>query len=98
MNSEQFREEIFHLLAFMLTSARGLYEEPADYGVFRLLDSAGRLLEILQHQAPLNDPFLLDLKQKIDAEREASMDKERQQRVLDELILSISEEMQRRLE
>ncbi|MCX7976140.1 MAG: DUF6092 family protein [Bellilinea sp.] len=98
MNSEQFQEEIFHLLAFMLTSARGLYEEPADYGVFRLLDSAGRLLEILQNQALLSDPFLLSLKEKIDAEREASMDNERQQRVLDELILSISEEMQRRLE
>ncbi len=98
MNSEQFQEDIFNLLAFMLTSARGLYDEPADYGAFRLLDTAGRLLEILQHQALLSDPFLLDLKQKIDAEREASMDNERQQRVLDELILSISEEMQRRFE
>lgn len=98
MNPEQLQEDIFHLLAFMLTSARGLYEEPPDYGAFRLLDTAGRLLEILQHQSLLSDPFLLDLKQKIDAEREASMDNERQQRALDELILSISEEMQRRLE
>lgn len=97
MNPEQLQEDVFHLLAFMLTSARGLYEEPPDYAAFRLLDAAGRLLEILHQHALLNDPFLLDLKQKIDAERYASMDNQRQQRMLDEWILSISEELRRRL-
>lgn len=82
----------------MITSARGLYEEPADYGVFRLLDSAGRLLDILQNQGLLTDRFLLDLKQKIDAERENSMDNERQRQLLDEWILAISDEMRRRLD
>ncbi|MGB9800339.1 MAG: DUF6092 family protein [Thermanaerothrix sp.] len=98
MNAEHLQEEFFHLIAYMITSARGLYEEPADYGVFRLLDSAGRLLDILQNQGLLTDRFLLDLKQKIDAERENSMDNERQRRLLDEWILAISEEMRRRLD
>lgn len=97
MNPQHLQEEIFHLIAFMMTSARGLYEEPADYGVFRLLDSAGRLLDILQNQSLLTDPFLLELKQKIDVEREGNMDSERLRRVLDEWILSFSDEMGRRL-
>jgi hypothetical protein len=44
------------------------------------------------------DRFLLDLKQKIDAERENNMDNERQRRLLDEWILAISDEMRRRLD
>lgn len=98
MNLDHLQEEAFHLIAYMLTSARGLYEEPTDYGVFRLLDSAGRLLDILQNQGLLTDRFLLDLKQKIDAERENSMDNERQRQLLDEWILAISDEMRRRLD
>lgn len=98
MNADHLQEEFFHLIAYMITSARGLYEEPADYGVFRLLDSAGRLLEILQSQGLLTDPFLLGLKQQIDAERENNMDNERQRKLLEEWILAISDELRRRLD
>lgn len=98
MNPERIQAEVFHLIAFMLTSARNLYEEPDDYGVFRLLDAAGRLLDILQNQDLLTDPYLAGLKQKIDAERAGNMNNERQRRALDEWIVSISEEMRRRLE
>lgn len=98
MSLNDLQEEIFHLVAYMITSARGLYEEPADYGVFRLLDSASRLLDTLQNQSLLTDPFLIELKQKIDLEREGNMDNERQQRALDEIILSISDELRRRLD
>jgi hypothetical protein len=95
---ECLQEELFHLIACMITSARGLYGEPAGYGAFRLLDSAGRLLEILQNHGLLTDPFLIDLKQQIDAEREGNMDDERQRQSLDQWILSISDEMRRRLD
>lgn len=98
MKPDQFQEDLFHLIAFMITSARGLYDEPADYGVFRLIDSAGRLLEMLNHHDLLKDSFLIEMIEKIQAEREGSMDNERQRRQLDEWILAFSEEMRKRLE
>jgi len=48
MDEARFQEEMFNLAAFMVTSARGLYDEPADYGPFRLVDTAGRLLAALE--------------------------------------------------
>ncbi len=98
MSQEDLQEDIFYLIAYMITSARGLYDEPADYGVFRLLDSAGRLLDLLHRQGLLSDPFLVELKQKIEAEREANMDEERQRSRLDEWVLAISDEMRRQLD
>jgi len=96
MDADALRHELFYLIGYMITSARGLYDEPADYGVFRLLDAAGRLLAIMDSRNLL-DPFLADLKRSIDEEREGSMDPERQRERLDALVLKIAEEMQRRV-
>jgi hypothetical protein len=90
------QEELFHLAAYMVTSARGLYDEPADYGIFRLLDSSGRLLAIMESQGFL-DPFLADLKKMVDDEREGNMDYEGQRERLDKAVLDIAREMQNRL-
>lgn len=98
MDKQVLQEELFHLIAYMVTSARGLYAEPADYGIFRLLDTAGRLLEIMESNDLLNDPFLADLKRLIDEEREGSMDSERQRQRLDEMVQAVATEMRRRLE
>lgn len=97
MDKAVLQEELFHLTAYLITSARGLYEEPADYGVFRLLDAAGRLLEIMEDNGLLDDPFLGELKQMVDEERAGSMDDERQRRSLDEMVQRIAAEMRRRL-
>lgn len=90
-------EELFNLVAYMLTSARGLYDEPPDYGSFRLLDAAGRLLEIMSHSSEL-DPFLARLKQEIDQEREGSMDEARQRQNLERWVIEIAKELRRRVE
>ena len=92
----ELSEELFHLIAYMITSARGLFDEPADYGIFRLLDSSGRLLAIMESQNML-DPFLTDLKKIVDEEREGSMDYEGQQERLDKAVMDIAREMQNRL-
>jgi hypothetical protein len=97
MDKAVLQEELFHLTAYLITSARGLYEEPADYGVFRLLDAAGRLLEIMEDNGLLDDPFLGELKQMVDEERAGSMDDERQRQSLDEMVQRIAAEMRRRL-
>jgi len=97
MNNNEMQNELFNLITYMITSARGLYDEPADYGIFRLLDSTGRLLAIMESNQ-LMDPFLASLKQSVDEEREGNMDSERQQERLDQLILKLAEELQNRLD
>jgi len=97
MDQQTLQEELFHLIAYIITSARGLYDEPADYGIFRLLDTAGRLLEIMESNDLLDDPFLVELKRLVDEEREGSMDGERQRQRLDEMVQAIAAEMRRRL-
>lgn len=95
-NQTELKEELFQLVAYMITSARGLYDEPADYGIFRLLDSSGRLLAIMESQG-LTDPFLIDLKKLVDEEREGNMDYDGQRDRLDKAVMDIAREMQNHL-
>jgi hypothetical protein len=96
MDVDAMRHELFYLISYMITSARGLYDEPEDYGVFRLLDAAGRVLDLMESQ-DLLDPFLVDLKGSIDEEREGEMDPDRQRERVDAMVLRIAEELQRRV-
>lgn len=95
-NQTELKEELFQLVAYMITSARGLYDEPADYGIFRLLDSSGRLLAIMESQG-LTDPFHIDLKKLVDEEREGNMDYDGQRDRLDKAVMDIAREMQNHL-
>ncbi|HWQ84318.1 MAG TPA: DUF6092 family protein [Anaerolineales bacterium] len=97
MDSPTFntQEELFNLVAYLITSARGLYDEPPDYGSFRLLDASGRLLEIMSTTGDL-DPFLARLKEEIDAEREGSMDNDRQRQNLERWVIEIAQELRHR--
>jgi hypothetical protein len=97
METPELKTELFHLIAFMITSASGLYDEPTDYASFRLIDATGRLMAIMQLAGGL-DPFLAQLKEEIDAEREGSMDSARQRERIDQWVLEIAHEMRRRVE
>ncbi|MDJ1130548.1 DUF6092 family protein [Streptomyces iconiensis] len=48
LSPDRLREEIALLAVYLLSSGRGLLDEPADYGVFRCTDAARRTLEILE--------------------------------------------------
>ena len=54
------------LIAFMLTSARNLTDEPKNYGPLRLLEGVSRLCEILSESGFKNKDFVLELKKSID--------------------------------
>lgn len=95
METAALKNDLFLLVSYMLTSARGLYDEPADYGIFRLIDSAGRLLSIMESYG-LADPFISQLKQALDEEREGNMDQSNQRTHLDRMILDIVTEIQNR--
>lgn len=89
VDNQALSDELFLLLSYMLTSAQGLVGEPADYGVFRMIDASGRLLEIMEIHG-FSDEFTSQLKQAIDQEREGSMDNERQNRNVNAWVLQIA--------
>ncbi len=89
LDTQALSDELFLLLSYLLTSAQGLVGEPADYGVFRMIDASGRLLEIMETYG-LSDEFTSQLKEAIDAEREGSMDNERQNRNLNDWVLQVA--------
>jgi hypothetical protein len=96
MDPEKLREDVFFLIGFILTSMQGLYNEPAEYGIYRLLDVGGRLLSIIETHG-LSDDFLHNLSQEIEEEKAGSMDSDRQKATISRLALEYSAELQRRL-
>ncbi len=98
MDADKLQDDLFFLISYLITSARGLYDEPADYGVFRLLDTAGRLMELMDAHGLMDDTFFPDLKTRIAEEVEGSMDSGRQRERLDELLKLVTAEMQKRLD
>ena len=47
---EQLALALEEVVGFLVTGARGLLDEPADYGPMRLLDAAERLVDALEEQ------------------------------------------------
>jgi len=69
---DALKNDLFLLVGYLLSSAHGLYDEPASYGPFRLLDAAGRLLEVMQSHN-LSDPFLAEIEKELAKERFGAM-------------------------
>jgi len=97
MDKTAFREDLFNLVSYMVTSARGLHDEPAEYRTFRMLDTTGRLLEIMESH-DLLDPFLMEIKDAVDDERFGSMENEGEIERLDALVMKFASELAHRLE
>jgi hypothetical protein len=96
MNDETLRRDLFLLIGYLLTSAHGLYEEPPGYGPFRLIDTAGRLLALMETHG-LADPFLTQLERTITSERFGHSNDEELRGTLNELCLQYAAELERRL-
>lgn len=96
MKVERLREDLMYLVGYLLTSAHGLYDEPASYGPFRLVDAAGRLLSTME-AAGLSDPFLTELKQAIEAQRFGRSDDEALRAFLDQACLRFAAELKERM-
>lgn len=65
MPQARLHEEIALLAAYLLSSGRGLLDEPADYGAFRCTDAARRALRILEENGLVNQN-LSDVRKKLD--------------------------------
>jgi len=88
--TEDLRDEMLLLVGFMLTSAHGLVDEPQSYGPARLLEAAGRLLDMMEEQGMLDDS-LKQIKGIIDNERFGPMDEEGFVARLDDLAVNWTE-------
>jgi len=90
VTTEDLRDELLLLVWFILTSARGLVEEPKSYGPSRLLDAAGRVLDTMEEHGML-DQSLQEIKAQIDDERFGPMDDEGFVARLDDLAVNWTE-------
>ncbi len=86
------KDDLFLLVGYLLSSAHGLYGEPASYGPFRLLDAAGRLLELMDAHG-LSDPFLEELEAELARERFGSMSERPTRDILNELVMRYTVEL-----
>ena len=96
MNEQVLRRDLFLLLGYMLTSARGLYDEPKGYGPFRLVDTAGRILEIMEAHE-LDDAFLRELQEAVARERFGNSDDDELLEALDDLCARYATELAARV-
>ena len=84
---EKYHEEIVQLLCYMITCARGLFDEPVSYGPLRLIESVTRLIEIIEKQK-LADNELLTIKELIDQNKFLiKTNQEKFKSVLDEIVI-----------
>lgn len=96
MNSDRLRDDLFKLVGYLLTSAYGLYDEPASYGPRRLMDSARQLLSIME-VGDLSDPYLVELREDLDGERFGNSDDEALREFLDQACLQYAAELKERV-
>jgi hypothetical protein len=91
-------DEVFELLVFLITSARGCVDEPKLYGTFRLVDAASKLVGfVLEDHPEQSEGFLRDLKQEIDGRKLSLMtDQEGYIQFLGDITREVAQELKRR--
>ncbi|WP_455285014.1 DUF6092 family protein [[Eubacterium] cellulosolvens] len=71
----EFEQEFFELICYMISSARNLIPEPKLYGPFRLIDAVSRLIEILR-KLDLESPRLETIQRQIEERKYSVMESE----------------------
>ena len=72
---DEFEQEFFELICFMVTSARNLIQENRLYGPLRLVDAVSRLVDILE-KLDLKSPRLEAIKERIEEGEDTVMESE----------------------
>ena len=92
MIDKELYRELMELMGFMITSARGLLDEPQMYGPFRLIDGASKLCAIMENRVEVDNELLARIKDKIDEGKFNVMtDLSSFTSMLDEVVLDSSE-------
>ncbi|MGB9726425.1 MAG: DUF6092 family protein [Fervidicoccaceae archaeon] len=89
-SAESREYEYIKLLSFLITSARGLVDEPQLYGPLRLIDAAARLISLMRSEGM--DVSKLERLEKMIEENEdlVMIDKGKFIEFLDELVLELT--------
>jgi hypothetical protein len=88
--------QLVDLISYMVTSARGLLEEPANYGPFRLIEGVSRLCTTLENEEVADREFLIQLRETIDAGKfNVISDIEAFTKTLDEAVLIIARQLKK---
>jgi hypothetical protein len=96
MSVEKLYTELFELIGYMLSSARGLIDEPQLYGPFRLIDGVSRLCGYLEGTPTGYGDFFRELKDTIDERKLVLMTDEKAfVKLLDEVVLLYTRKVQR---
>ena len=91
------RDDVFALVTYMLTSARGCVDEPKLYGPLRLIESISRLVALTENSGLPKDEFLIQAKKRIDLNKHLVMESEEAfTKFLDELLREFTQELKRR--
>jgi len=87
---ESLLERFTELASYLLTSARGLLDEPAEYGPLRLIQAAHHLVEILAAEGLSSETLEAVGRRLADIESSAMGENPHALRtVLDDLVLSL---------
>ncbi len=96
MADPALQRDLFLLAGYLLASARGLYDEPAGYGPFRLLDAARRLVALMAEHG-LGDPYIAALEAELERACTSTASDAELRELADRLVLGYAEELDRRL-
>ncbi len=87
----------FELLSFLITSARGVVDEPQTYAPLRLLDAAVKLIELMEKESKAT-PEIVELKKTIlEKEKLVLSNEEEFIKALDEISLKLAEIIEKSL-
>jgi len=97
MISDDLYRELIDLMGYMLTSARGLLDEPQAYGPFRLVEGISRLCELLEKEDVADSTFLSRLRARIDESKFSVIsDPDTFTQMLDEVVLDYAKKLKER--
>ncbi len=87
MDERKLKDDLVLLISYIVTSARGCIDEPKSYGPFRLVDSASRLIGIMNKYG-ISDDVLNVIAKTIDSDKFSTMtDSSRFIEMLDKVVL-----------
>ncbi len=84
-------DSFYELLCYLATSARESMDEPKVYGSFRLIETLGKLIDIIEDREEIEGSYT-EIKDKIEDNKDLAFEDEGDfKEVLDEIVLLLLE-------
>jgi len=90
------QKELFEIIGYLLTSARGLVDEPKMYGPFRIIEGVSRICRLLEKEESQYRDFYKKLREEIDREKFTVMNNEEAfVNLLDKVVLEYAKQLKK---